>query len=301
MSLAPTDRATPALSVHDEALHPLLRYVLDLPSLSSKDPTVALAAFRVPFKALRFLLARPALWPYVVMPALISIVLFAVLLWGLWAPSHGWLDYLWTKPVVEQWFHYLWLGLWYLAFALVKLVVVAVAYGTTLILGSVLASPFNDVLSEKTEQELLGERYVKPADQPFLPDLIRSIISSLTMALITAAVLIPLLFLNLIPVVGSVAYTVIGAVCSSFFLTAEYTDTLLVRKGFTLRTKLSEIRKHRRMTLGFGIGVNLMLAIPLLNFLCIPIAVIAGTAMGLGFEQWARYGKGVGEAPAQGA
>ncbi|MEM1349459.1 MAG: EI24 domain-containing protein, partial [Myxococcota bacterium] len=92
-----------------------------------------------------------------------------------------------------------------------------------------------------------------------------------------------------------VAYMVLGAACSAFLLTAEYTDTLLVRKGFTLRTKLAELRKRRRITLGFGLGVHLMLAIPLLNFLCVPIAVVAGTAMGLGYEQWARYGGGAGE------
>ena len=75
----------------------------------------------------------------------------------------------------------------------------------------------------------------------------------------------------------------------SGFITMEYNDILLERKGFRMKAKFGRVWEERSLTLGFGAGTNLLLAIPLLNFMCIPLAVIGGTAMGLCLEQWELY------------
>ena len=58
------------------------------------------------------------------------------------------------------------------------------------------------------------------------------------------------------------------------------------RRRYSLRQKLRTIWKHRRMALGFGVGANVMLLVPLLNFLCMPIAVVGGTALAVALDDF---------------
>ena len=188
---------------------------------------------------------------------------------------------MWAKPVGEGAMALLLVGLWYLFRALAVVVGLAISYVFVLLLGGILASPFNDALSERTERMLTG----RPAPEPegdFLGGIPMSIGSTAFITLIYLALLLPILLLNFIPVLGSVAATVLGVCLSAFFLSLEYADNTFERYGFSLQEKIRTLRQNLALSGGVGLGMSLLLWIPLLNFLCIPIAVVSGTVLALG-------------------
>lgn len=280
--------STKQLDPQDEALHPVLRQTIVL----QQEPN-ALKRFgqsiRMPFRAFGFLVKNRSLWPSVFWPTLINLSLFGVSVYYIWGKASALLVSFWAKPVFDAWYHAFAIAGWHLANVFIHILGVVLAYVFIMIVGAIVTSPFNDIISEKTEEILLGDRYVKH-QLPFLPSTLRSIRSTAIIALMYVGCVAPLLVLHLIPGLGSVAYTLIAGTVGGFFIAMEYCDILLERKQFKMRTKFSRVWQERPTTLGFGIGTNLFLAIPLLNFLCIPIAVISGTIVGLALEQQELYG-----------
>lgn len=279
--LLPLATPHPTLSPADEALHPLMRHAVR--GYQSRDN--ALKRFGsgavTPFGAARLLLAHPKLWPWAIAPALINLLLFLGLLWFTLPLASGWFSALWSAPVITAWYHYALTALWWVIYLVAMAMTTVLTYMSAMVVGGVVASPFNDELSQRTEKLLLGERYVPPPEEPFVPALIRSALSSAAMAGLYVGVMVPLLLLNLIPVVGSVAYTLIGGVAGGYFVALEYCDTVLERRGLPFREKLETVWRERSLSMGFGIGMSLMMAIPIVNFLCLPLAVISGTTLGL--------------------
>ena len=187
---------------------------------------------------------------------------------------------LWTQPQTT-----FMLLLWNIAWALGLAIAILISCVVALMIAGIVASPFNDRLSQKTEQLVLGPRYVEPSQLGLASEVARSIGST---ALITATYIgcmVPLLLLNLVPVLGSVAYTVCAGGVSAYFIALEYSDILLARHHVPMREKFALIWRERKLTLSFGFGTSLMLAIPLLNLILAPLAVIGGTLIGITLRQ----------------
>lgn len=237
----------------------------------------------LPLRAVRFLMGNPKLWVYVAIPALINIVLFIGSLYFLGTRMDWLLEYIWAEPILDAWYDYLLKGIWYLLVAAMTLLI---SYVIVIVVGGIVASPFNDALSEHVEDRLLPEhRIVRDEEDSIAWGILRSIAASAAIMGTYAAVMVPVLLLNLIPGFGQVASTGIGAVVSAFFLTLEFTDATLDRRGNRLRDKVGMINSNRTLSLGFGFGSSLLMWVPFLNFLTIPIAVVAGTAVGVVFDE----------------
>lgn len=280
-------RSTQPLDRQDQALAPLLRELLQ-----TKDKTGmerALTGAKLPFKSLVFLAKQPSLWPVVIWPVLINISLFGLGMYAVWSKVGVLVAAIWTRPELLVWYQYLLYGVWSIFNVIAHLLAIVMVYISVVVLGGIIASPFNDIISERTEALLLGERYKKLEGVPFLTSALSSVRSTAIIAMMYLGCLIPLLPLHLIPGIGSAAYTLIAGGVGAFFITMEYNDIILERKGFRMKAKFGRVWQERTLTLGFGAGTNLLLAIPLLNFLCIPLAVIGGAAMGLCLEQWELY------------
>ena len=267
------------MSQHSTQAHPLLRSLRERMS-TGRATGRFFAGLLLPLRIVGLLARHRRLWPWVLWPALITLVLFAVLLVAtLWA-GDALFGAVWPRPE-ERWM----LALWWVVRVLEILVGVLLAYLATMILGGVVASPFNDALSERVEAILLGTDDVDKQDKPLLKDLLHSTASSAAVALMYLAVLAPLLLLHLIPVAGSILYGACAASLGAFFLALEYTDSLLNRRGRGLGDKIGLVWRYRSLTLGLGLGSSALLWIPLLNFLCVPLAVAAGTAVALTIDE----------------
>lgn len=238
-------------------------------------------ALVLPLQAVRFLVGHRCLWPFVVVPALINLVLFVGSV-GLVLAHADWVaSALWTRPEVGGVLGALILGLWYALYAGVVVFGLVVAYVATVLIGGIVASPFNDALAERVEIRLAPGSKRPDSGRSWWGEFIHSVVSTATIALLYGVLLVPILLLNVIPVAGSMAATVLGTGLGAFFLALEYTDVTLSRYGMPLRQKLRLLREHWVLAGGFGLSTSFLLWIPLLNVLCIPIAVVGGTALAL--------------------
>jgi CysZ protein len=145
---------------------------------------------------------------------------------------------------------------------------------------STLASPFNDLLSQKTEEIVRGTFH----DTPFslvqlVKDSARSIGHSLKVLGIYLVLLVAALLLLLIPVVGAPLSTVAGALISSYMFAYEYLGYPMDRRRFIWKEKRAFLRSRLRSVIGFGLGNVVLASIPLLNLLFIPAAVVGGTLL----------------------
>jgi len=82
------------------------------------------------------------------------------------------------------------------------------------------------------------------------------------------------LFLSLIPVIGQIAAVIIWTYASIHFLCFELMDTTATRQGWNFSQRKAQLKKHRLFWLSFGGLSMLLIAIPLLNILVIPAAVV---------------------------
>jgi len=158
---------------------------------------------------------------------------------------------------------------------------------------SALASPFNDLVSQKTEEIVRGTFH----DTPFsvlrlLKESARAIGHSFKVLGIYLALLIAALFLLLIPVVGGPLYTVAGTLLSSYMFAYEYLGYPMDRRRFTWKDKQTFLRSRFRSVIGFGLGNLMVASIPFLNLFFIPAAVVGGTLLFLDLSSGPEGGSG---------
>jgi len=264
--------------------HPLLgelRAVRDAPFATRLWQGVTL-----PFRAAKFLLATPALWKFIVVPALINVVLFALALYLLLPRIGTLLEWLSLEAYIAFGPEWLRTALRYLLTGLLGALSILAAYVFVLLFGGVASSPFNDLLSERTERQLLGREDVPHRDEWAIWGALRGIGASIFLVVCYLFFMTWVLLFNLIPGIGSLLATFAGTALSALFLAVEYTDAPIDRRGGGLRRKFEVVEGHRTLSLGFGFGASLLFWIPFVNFLTIPIAVAGGTALGVVLAEW---------------
>ncbi|MEQ8763787.1 MAG: EI24 domain-containing protein [Planctomycetota bacterium] len=224
-----------------------------------------------PIESLGLLAKHRALWPFAAAPFLLSFVLLAGLITGAaFAVYHwGW-ESLGAPPEdAGVWTFLRWLFT-------VTVLIIAAFLGMFVFRAIVLivAAPFHDFLSEKVERVLLGKTIEEPFSwKRLLADLARPIfdvIKLLAYQLILLVIFLPLL---LVPVVGGLLYSAI--LC--YIAAMDYLDIPMARYRMSLGQKRALLRRNRSEVLGLGITSTLALLVPIVNFMIIPIGVIAGT------------------------
>jgi len=114
--------------------------------------------FWYPFNSFLFIRKRPGLYPFIILPFFINLASFCLVVY------YGFDFYrdqvMARLPHGDAWY---WLILNYFLLLMAIVVVLVLVFFSFAAVGSLLASPFNDVLSEKTEH-LLGGRGM---DEPF--------------------------------------------------------------------------------------------------------------------------------------
>lgn len=259
--------------------HELLKSLRAARDASPRKQIVAGAL--LPIQAIRLLFANLKLVPLLIIPVLINIALFAISAYFLIQYASSGMEWLWAKPGGSGFLDPIILVLWYVVYVLAILLSIALSYVVVLMLGGILASPFHDILSEATERILLGTEEVQGTGLSLVVETLRSLGSNIVIAVLYITLLIPVLLLNLIPGVGTIASTALGLMLSAYFVGLEYCDPLLERRNTPIKRKFGLIREHIWFAGAFGLGTNFLLWVPLLNFFCMPIAVMGGTAMGI--------------------
>ncbi len=230
--------------------------------------------FRYPFAGFRYLAKKQDLWLWVAAPALINLVLFVGGLAASWVAAPRLLGVVWTRPELGGG-----VILWVLVAWLLRIALFAVASVVVYVAAGVLAAPFNEVISERVEQDQLGDAGEAWGLKVFLRDTTVSIVHSLLSLTLYALIMAPLVVINVLPGLGSAVFLVGSWLVSAFFAAREMLDGVTSRRRMRLSAKFGLLREHLALTMGFGLATNLLLWVPLLNFLCMPVSVVGATLM----------------------
>jgi CysZ protein len=231
--------------------------------------------FFAPFRSVAVLRQNMKLLPYIIIPFLINIAVFSgVVILGVDFFNDTVVSML---PQGEAWY---WALLYWLVWRIAALVTAVLVFFSFTVIGNLIASPFNELLSERTEQVLSG----KVNDESFsLAQFGRDALLTLFMEVkkiwIFVVVMILILPLNLLPGIGNMVYTVLAVGLTLFFLCFEYLSFVMVRKRQFFKGQKNFIFNRKFLMLGFACGVMALLAIPFMQLLCIPLAVIAVTRL----------------------
>lgn len=176
---------------------------------------------------------------------------------------------MWSDPGGEGWVHEALVAAHGLLAFLVAFFLGCLAILGTIILGSVIAAPFNARLGEVIDERVTG--HVAPGFS-----------IARVLADVARALLIELVFFvfNTVLFVASFAFppaitvlSIVGLVGAAYYFAMAYLELPLAARDATLRGRLRFYAESPMATLGFGTGVGIFLFVPLINLLFMPAAV----------------------------
>jgi CysZ protein len=222
------------------------------------------------------LIEHPRLIGFVVAPALINTLLFVGLLAALSTWGGGWATGLLDGVIDGEHAWYLvpfvWLirVFWWLFLAAL---IGALSFVTVYLVGGVIAAPFNEVLSEKVEAIRLGTPEPPFDLKKMLSDALFAMGQELRRVAFLIIVFLVLLPLHFVPVFGTFIWAWVGFL----ILAMDQLDIPMARHRYRFVDRVSALKRNMLVGTGFGAACAAFLWVPLLNFLCLPAAVVGGT------------------------
>lgn len=245
-------------------------------TIASKNPlSKFMYGFLCPFRSFGFVRQNPSLYKFIIIPFLINTITFSLVVYFGLDSIFG---LVMSKiPQGDAWY---WLILNYFMIAVATLVVVVLVFFSFAVVGSLIASPFNDLLSERTESMFTG----KGSDDAFsfaamLRDAQRTLVVESKKIGLFLVGMAALLFLHLIPVLGSALYPILSVGWTVFFLVTEYTGYVFTRRRYDFSKQRQTVFKYFALMFGFGMGLFCVLAIPFFQFMCIPLGVVGAVRL----------------------
>ena len=232
--------------------------------------------FSYPLRAAKFLVRRPRLLRYLAIPFFINLVVFSVTVYFGLDLFQGMLET--YAPSTDVWYGVI---LYYLAWTVALLLTTVVVFFSFTVVGNLIASPFNELLSERTEQLAGGHREDGGAFsfKRFWQESRYAIVVEIKKMAVFVGCMVLLFAINFIPGIGSLIYAVLAPLLTLFFLAVEYMAFVLMRKQLSFPEQRRYIFKRPILMFGFACGVFCLLAIPFAQFFCIPLAVVGATLL----------------------
>jgi CysZ protein len=223
-----------------------------------------------PVDGFAFLNNHPALWRYGVWPVLVNIVVtFVVWLsafyvgWMVWDSYQTALPIAWWTGIVK------WTGL-----ICIVLLTLALGFATYLLMLGVICAWFFSKLAYHVELALGS----KPEDLVEIP-VFAQVIDTLRAICKLVVINVLVLFLHLIPVVGSIAAVVIGLYMDAYILGAEFLGYPLELRGQRWRDRQAFAKQWVGATVGLGIVVTGLMLIPIVGAVFQTTAVVGAVLL----------------------
>ena len=222
------------------------------------------------FKGASYLLHRPRLWIWVLLPALIIAILLILLIGALIT---------WLSPFIAAVSAYL---PGHFAENLIKIllgIILGIAsFSVVFSLASLIAGPFNEFLSEAIEEQLTGHSGPKFRFLDFLRDLVVGLLHSLRRIFVYLLSMGVLLIIGLVvPVVGTAIAALGGWIATSRFASYDAYDAVFSRRRMRYRAKLQYLNHNLWRTMGLGGVMAVMSIIPILNLIALSIGAAGAT------------------------
>jgi CysZ protein len=208
------------------------------------------------------LLSSPPLRPFVLMPLLINLVLYSVAL----MLGFLYLNYL-VEQMIPQWLHWL---TWFI-YPLFFISFCFIGFFTFSLLANLIAAPFYAKLAAKTLVVINA-----PSLSTFEPSAMQVWKAELNRLRYSMTHTLPLLILFVIPVVNLVA-PLLWLGFSAWCVALEYFAYPQENRGVLFPEQQAYLKTMKLNALSFGGLVTLGQALPIINIVIAPVAVIAAT------------------------
>lgn len=233
-----------------------------------------------PLAAARLLLGAPKLKRFAILPLAANTIVYGLVVvlafyWlANWQPQVGPWDFGWDLGALAA--KSLNLAMGPLKWLVGLPIMLLACYFTFTTVGMIVASPFNDILSERVERHLCH-----PSRDPVIStrqlavSMAKSLIDSLVIVIRQIAMTLLVLPLLLIPVVGFLPLLLV---------TAHYTglglvDVAMARNHLRPVHKRTMIRDRRWEIFGLGLAMEFLFFVPGGGLLVLPVGVTAGTLL----------------------
>ena len=247
----------------------------EVASVANKPVSGFARGFSYPLRAVRFLGRKPGLLKYLAIPLLINVMVFSLTVYFGLGLFEGMLET--YAPSTEVWYGII---LYYLAWTVALVLTTVVVFFSFTVIGNLIASPFNELLSERTEALVTGHQQETGFSlKQFWQESRYAIFVEIKKMVIFVTCMLVLFGINFIPGIGSLIYAVLAPLLTLFFLAVEYMAFVLMRKQLSFADQRRYLFKRPILMAGFASGIFCLLAIPLVQFFCIPLAVVGATLL----------------------
>ncbi|MBP9758278.1 EI24 domain-containing protein [Candidatus Dojkabacteria bacterium] len=232
-------------------------------------------SFKVVFVAIVYLLARPRLYVFIIIPYLINTIIFILLFGLVFAFFNQQINSL--TSLLE--FSGFWVEVINKTLKVLGTILATVFTSFLLIsIALIIQSPFNSIITESILKENNIEKKNDKAGIKFvIADILRALEFEIVKLLIIAFVFIITFALNFIPVIGSFLYLAINTLNIFFLNLLDLLDPSYNYVGFKVFKELKLTFKNISNYLGFGILAYTVWGIPVINFLLMPILYSSAT------------------------
>ena len=143
-----------------------------------------------------------------------------------------------------------------------------------MIVANLIASPFNAVLSSRIE-ETLTPGHVHP-EIGLYSMIVGAVAREISKLLYVLPRLLLLMLVSIIPLLNTLAPLLWVSFCG-WMVAIQYCDYGADNNQVSFRVLRKRMALHKLSAVSFGVPINIMLAIPLVNLFLLPIAVAGGT------------------------
>lgn len=225
--------------------------------------------------AKRVYLEEPGLARYWIVPiAVTSIALLgSMALIGMY--GSGLSDSVWATPTGDDWVAELARGAHWVFVGFVHLVLAVVALVVTMLVGSIVAAPFNARLGEVLDERVTGYPTPPFAISRVVMDVVRTLVIEIVFFVVnTILFFASLAFPPATPVLG-----IVGMILAGYYFAIAYLEIPLVARDASLGDRWRFWTANPMAILGYGTGVGLFLFVPIVNLLFMPAAVAGGVLL----------------------
>ena len=217
------------------------------------------------------LLNTPGLRVFVAIPLLINIVLFGGMIY--WAFVQMSEITAWLTGYLPQWLAWL----TWLMIPLFFIGIYFVIMYTFTAIATIIASPFNGLLSEKVEQHLTGNSVGDSSFKALVAMVPRTVAREFQKLGYQIPLLLIVLVLTFIPVVGMLS-SPLWLLLGAWMMAIQYLDIPFDNHAKPFSEVKQACRDNRLTSLGFGGATTALSLIPFANLIVMPAAVCGATA-----------------------
>lgn len=218
-------------------------------------------------------LRRRDLRSFIIIPVAINIIIYGWFTTFAYSKIQQWNEQL--LGFLPEWLSFL---TWILMPMFIIMLLIIVAYSFT-IMANLIASPFNGVLSEKVETNMLGKTVPSPSTAAdWLMLVPKALGREFKKWMHFLPIIIVLLIATFIPVINLVS-PILWFMFGCWSMAVQYCDFCADNNRQSFGTMKRGLQQYRWAYLGFGASVAVVSMIPLANLLVMPAAVIGGTLM----------------------